>query len=121
MSKLSIDAAISISITTPLRATKTVSQVVAHMNTKSSAIAGWIAYVGAFGIGGGIGIYKVVYAPGGRRDRERDADLEREKEVAREAEDENRIREQRRMQQQLVQAQSPSTPTSTSSPPTGPS
>lgn len=67
------------------------------MNTKRSFLFGWLAYTAAFAIGGGIGVYKFVYAPGGRRDRQMQADLQREKEAALEAEEEDRIREQRRL------------------------
>lgn len=67
------------------------------MNTKQSAIIGWVAYTAAFAIGGGIGLYRYKYAPGGRRDREAAADKLRQEEAIREAEEENRIREQRRL------------------------
>lgn len=70
------------------------------MNTKGSAVIGWAAYVSAFAIGGGIGIYKFWYSPGGRLDRELEADRKRELEAAREAEDETRIREERRILKQ---------------------
>ncbi|CDF35475.1 unnamed protein product [Chondrus crispus] len=66
------------------------------MNTKQSFTIGWIAYTAAFGIGGGLGIYKYWYAPGGRKEREAAADLRRAEEAAREAEEEQRIREERR-------------------------
>lgn len=66
---------------------------------------GWIAYTAAFAIGGGIGIYKYRYAPGGRRDRELEADRQRQEEAAREAMEENRIREERRKERLLSAAQ----------------
>lgn len=66
------------------------------MNTKQSATVGWIAYTAAFAIGGGLGVYKYWYAPGGRKEREAEADRRRAEEAAREAEEEQRIREERR-------------------------
>lgn len=82
------------------------------MNTKSSATVGWIAYTAAFVIGGGIGIYKYQYAPGGRRDREKAADEQRRKEEAMEAEEEARIRAERLQQNTTVTPLNPSLPSS---------
>lgn len=78
------------------------------MNTKGSFLFGWIAYTAAFAIGGGIGVYKFVYAPGGRRDRQKQADRQREMEAAREAEEEARIREERRLRQLEESSSGPS-------------
>lgn len=72
------------------------------MNTKSSVIYGWVAYTIAFTVGGGIGIYKYWYAPGGRKEREEEADRIRAEEAAREAEEEARIREERRLQKLAI-------------------
>lgn len=72
------------------------------MNTKRSVTVGWMAYTAAFAVGGGLGIYKYWYAPGGRKDREAEADRKRAEEEAREAEEENRIREERRAKGLLI-------------------
>lgn len=71
------------------------------MNTKQSVTVGWTAYTAAFAIGGGLGIYKYWYAPGGRKEREAEADRQRAAEAAREAQDEHRIREERRRAEEL--------------------
>lgn len=72
-----------------------VQLVVIAMNTKQSVIIGWTAYTAAFAVGGGIGIYKYRYGPGGRMDREKEADKIREEEAKLEAEEEHRIRQKR--------------------------
>lgn len=71
------------------------------MNTRQSVTVGWMAYTAAFAVGGGLGIYKYWYAPGGRKDREAEADRKRAEEEALEAEEENRIREERRRAKEL--------------------
>lgn len=66
------------------------------MNTKKSSLIGWVAYTAAFIVGGGIGIYRYWYAPGGRADREKEFEKLREQEAAMEAIQEERIRQERR-------------------------
>lgn len=67
------------------------------MNTTRSVVVGWVAYTAAFVVGGGIGLYKYKYAPGGRRDREIVADKLRQEEAVREAEEEDRVRKERKL------------------------
>lgn len=68
------------------------------MNTKASVGMGWLIYTAAFCVGGGYGLYKYYYQPGGRKDREEVAERERLRREAEEAEYEERIREERRRQ-----------------------
>lgn len=65
------------------------------MNTKSSTIVGWLAYIAAFSAGGGFALHRYWNAPGGRKDREAEADRVRAEEAAREAIEEERIRKER--------------------------
>lgn len=65
------------------------------MNTKSSSLAGWIAYTLAFAVGGYIGIDRYWNGPGGRKEREAEADRKDQEREAMEKEYEDRVRRER--------------------------
>ncbi len=65
------------------------------MNTKSSSIAGWLAYIAAFGVGGYIGIHRYWNRPGGRKEREAEADRKDQEREAMEKAYEDRVRRER--------------------------
>lgn len=66
------------------------------MNTKKSSIIGWAAYTAAFIVGGGIGIYRYWYAPGGRADREKEFEKLQQEQAVKDAIEEERIRQERK-------------------------
>lgn len=88
------------------------------MNTKSSTIAGWIAYTVAFGVGAYYGINRYWNKPGGRKDREAEADRKRAEEEVQERLYEERVRKERAMsklqreQNNIATPSLPSDPTS---------